>query len=128
MIKEVYVYMSYGEYSIDGGVSVLEGSDVKEKILEEMEKDWKERKNGCEDEDELEGCKEEWDEFYNKGIVKGCVGGWGYGEEGFKLYLGEGSEWFEKIEGWEGWSDEKFEEWKEFIDGIDWNDGEEIVI
>ena len=106
--KVVEVYSGYGEMDINGGVSKVEGSSLKEVCINLL----KIKK------EEFEEDESYFEEFVNVWGVKGKVGSVGSGEEGYDLVFEEGSEWYEKIDKFDSWNEEEWNEWLKLNDEV----------
>ena len=101
--KIVNVYSSYGEMSING-VSNEKGESLKEVCIDLL----KEKKES------MKESKSYFEEFVNSWGVKGKLGSVGDGEEGFDLIVEEGSDWYDKVDGYDDWSEDEWSEWMDF--------------
>ena len=110
--KIVNVYSGYGEMCING-VSNEKGESLQDVCIDLL----KEKKKMFEEDMSY------FEEFVNDWGVKGKLGSVGDGEEGFDLIVEEGSDWYDKVDGYDDWSEEEWNEWIDFNnEGIEFDD------
>ena len=116
-MMEVEVYSGYGEMDVCS-VEVMEVSGMVEGLMKVRMESLKELMMGyveCDEwSDEIErGVMRVWSEFYSMwNKLNDDVYSVSRGEENIIMLIGEGSEWFSRLEeGYSEWSDEIWEEW-----------------